>query len=340
MLFRGRAVAGPGCAAGGVASPRRGGAAGCLGASSPPRGFGLTLAPGGAAGCLGQAPSGPFCRRASSFRRRASACIAGVISSRLEEPPGCSAEAVRSGPRHLGRSRSSVVVAVALRLLRRGRSSVVASAEAPPWAVRAPEGVWATRCGVRRFSIRPEGWLERLRCRSAAGADTVCRFSVRPEGWLERLRCRSAAGADTVPLFGRARGPVRVPALPKRGGADTSQSTEVSWGPGPPRRFRGALAVARECDAAEGRAPKRLALGLPLRAEARCRELPVVGRGPGSGGGRVLSRVGGKPSVRSREPSSLWNAPGRRVPLRRGLGITIPERLCSRQRTTRRLCCR
>jgi hypothetical protein len=203
VLFRRRAVVGPGGrAAGGVASPKRGGGAGCLGVSAPPRGVGLTSAPGGAAGCLGQAPSGPFCRRASSFRRRASACIAGVISSRLERPPGCSAEAARSGSA-AGRAGPKL------------RRRCLGSASAAPGpklrrgvcggpSVGGPRPRGGLGYPVRRASLFHPA-------RGLAGAPAL----------PKRCRCR-----HDVPLFGRARGPVR--SLPCRSVAGPTR-------PSPPR---------------------------------------------------------------------------------------------------------
>jgi hypothetical protein len=178
-LFRGRAGRVLGVARL-AALPLRGGAAVPAASARPsPEGVGLALAPSDAAGCLGQAPSGPFGRWASSFRGRSSACIAGVIASRrvkerLVAPP----RRGRRVPLWVGR----------------GRSSVVASADAPPWTSAPPRGVGCPSAALRRFSVRPEGFLERLPCRSAAGADAVCRCSRLPEGRLESLLCRSAAG--------------------------------------------------------------------------------------------------------------------------------------------------
>jgi hypothetical protein len=66
-------------------------------------------------------------------------------------------------------------------------------------------------------------------------------WSVRPEGFLDSCFAEARQGRHGVSLFGRARGPVRVPALPKRCWADTSRPTKVGWVPVPPRRFRGCV---------------------------------------------------------------------------------------------------
>jgi hypothetical protein len=154
-LPRRRGGVGPGGARlAGVASPKRGGGAGCLCGSAPPRGVGLTSAPGGVSSRLGQAPFGPVGRRASSFRGRASACIAGVIPLAWRVL-GCSAEAVRPSSRLLRKRRGAGGASAGPRLLRWRRSAVGASAEAPPWAVRAPEGGWAAR--VRLVCRGPSG---------------------------------------------------------------------------------------------------------------------------------------------------------------------------------------
>lgn len=178
-LFRGRARWVLGVARLAVLPLRGGAAVPAASAGSSPEGVGLALAPGDAAGCSGQAPSGPFCRRASSFRGRSSACIAGVIASRrVKERLAAPPRRGRRVPLWVGR----------------GRSSVVSSAGAPPWTSAPPKGVGCPGAALRRFSVRPEGFLERLPCRSATGADAVCRCSRLPEGRLESLLCRSAAG--------------------------------------------------------------------------------------------------------------------------------------------------
>jgi len=201
-----------GCAAGGVVSPRRGGGAGCLRASAPPRGVGLTSAPGGVVGRLGQAPSGPVGCRASSFRGRASACIAGVIPLAWK-----SSGLLRRG--------GAVWLASAPPVPKR-LWCVCGSASAPP----VPKRLWCV-CGSPSVGCpRPRGGLGcpvRLVCRRPSGprafwtpalpklrrADTVCRCSVGPEGLAESPLCRSAAG-PTLPAHRGGLGPGPAEAVP------------------------------------------------------------------------------------------------------------------------------
>ena len=206
VLFRGRAVGGSwGYAAGCVASPRRGGGAGCLRGSAPPKGGGLTSAPGGAAGWVGQAPSGPVCRRASAFRRRSSAWLRGVISTRRGRTSWL--------PRRGGavRFRGSAGGAEAPSLLLRVRFCL-AGAEAPVGRLREP---------LRGLSAPPKGIG-----RPGAACAVV---PSGPKAFWSPCFAEAQLGRHGVPLFRQARRLSGVPALPKHSWADTSRLTEVGW---------------------------------------------------------------------------------------------------------------
>jgi hypothetical protein len=153
-------------------------------------------------------------------------------------------------PRWRGRGRSSVCAVAGPRRLSRCRSAGSASAGAPPWAVRSPEGGWAARAAV-------------------------CRFSVRPEGLSESLLCRGAAG------------PTR-PGPPRWAGSGSAEAVPGCVLGCPRTRRRG-----RRC--AEARR-----LRSPVVGRSPVGELPVAGRGPGSGGGRVLSGALRQAAQRSR----------------------------------------
>jgi hypothetical protein len=169
-----------------------------------------------------------------------------------------------------------------------------AGAEAPSPHLRVPSVGGPRPRGGLGYPVR--------RCVAFPSGPRAFRSSCFAEAWQRPTRCAvvhpgpraflstcfaEALQADTVPLFVRTRGSGRVPALPKQCWADTSRLTEVSWA-----RLRrdGSGVHPCGCGAAEDHSPKRLALDLPLRAEARGGELPVASRGSGLGGASPLVR--------------------------------------------------
>jgi hypothetical protein len=135
-------------------------------------------------------------------------CNRGVVSSRLERPPGYPAEA--------------------------GRSGSASSPRAPkrPWVLCGPASIspapkrrWGGRGGLSlEHSAHAEAWVEHSEAACVAiprarrpsgvpalpkqgGADTAHRFSIRPEGLLESLRCRSIAGPTRAPTHRNGPGP-------------------------------------------------------------------------------------------------------------------------------------
>jgi hypothetical protein len=220
----------------GAASPRRGGGAGCVGVSAP-RGGWAHVGPRWRCGLSGASPVWSVLPPGFGLPRKVERVHRGKsLSSRLEWPPGGSAEAGLSGP--------------------------VRSAGA-----EAPVGVRGS-CSVGRPP--PRGWAARAASlfRAARG---LCGASLR----------RSAAGPTSLP-------------------------TEVGRGPVAAEAGRGA---------AEGPAPKRLAL------------VSLTGRGPGREGASPLGAL--RQAAGRREGlSSSKSAPGRRASLRQERGFSCSLKRC------------
>jgi hypothetical protein len=247
-------------------SPLRGGAAApAASVGPPPRGGVGSRRPPVARRARGASPSGPCCRRASAFRGRSSALRRGVMSTRR----GRTSWLLRRGG--AVRFRVGAGGAEAPSLPRRVRVGL-AGAEAPVGRLRGP---------LRGLSAPPKGGG-----RPGAACAVV---PSSPRAFRSLCVAEAQQSRHGVPFFPLARGLVGVPALPKRGRADTSRPTEVGWvrfrrgGPGgcvlgcPRTRRRGRRCAEARC------------LRSPVVGRGPVGELPVAGRGPGSGGGRVLS---------------------------------------------------
>jgi hypothetical protein len=242
--------------------------------SAWPRGVRLTVAPGGRCGLFrGEPRPVRFACRASSFRGRMSALHRGCDASRRVK------ERLAAPPRRCGR---------VPRLLR-WRRGAGGALRVPLRGLPRPRGGLVARCGVASFFRSAQGPF---------GAPAL----------PKRGGCRCG-----VSLFAPARGLARVPALPKRGGADTPGPPRWTGFPVPPRRCRGAPAVARGCVPLKARAPRRLAFGLPLRAEARAGS-SLSSRGWVGRGGESSFALSGEPPFASEGAFLVRNAPGRRVP--------------------------
>jgi hypothetical protein len=315
-LFRGSAgwVLG-GCAAGGVASPKRGGVADCLGVSAP-RGEWAHVGPQWRLVGRGQAPSRPVCRRASSFRRRASACIAGVIPLAGEEPSWLR----RRGGAVRVRVRGAGAEAPSSRLrVRRGS----AGAEAPVSPLRGP---------LRGLSAPPRGV-------GVPGAACAV-FPPGPRaGWSACVaeaprvptRCavvRSCPRAGPSPCFAEARLGRHVPAHRGELGPGSAEA-----GPGCVRGCPWTLPLKVVRRSAW---PSVSPLGPKPLPGAPCPwPRPGGGRGGESSRAAAASRSSGRGSLL---PRGTRQGDGFRSEA--GLVSLSLKGLWSRQRTTRRLCCR
>jgi len=253
-------------------SPLRGGAAApAASVGPPPRGGVGSLWPPVALRARGASPSGPCCRRASAFRGRSSALRRGVMSTRR----GRTAWLLRRGG--AVRFRVGAGGAEAPSLPRRVRVGLP-GAEAPVGRLRGP---------LRGLSAPPKGG-------GRPGAACAV-FPSSPRAFQSPCFAEARQGRHDVPFFPLARGLLGVPALPKRGRADTSRPTEVGW-----VRFRrggsgGASLVARGRGAAEGVAPRRAAFGLPSWAEARSGSSLLRAEARGREGGESSRSRCGKP---------------------------------------------
>jgi hypothetical protein len=304
-----------GCAAGGVASPKRGGVADCLGVSAP-RGEWAHVGPQWRLVGRGQAPSRPVCRRASSFRRRASACIAGVIPLAGEEPSWLR----RRGGAVRVRVRGAGAEAPSSRLrVRRGS----ARAEAPVSPLRGP---------LRGLSAPPRGV-------GVPGAECAV-FPPGPRaGWSACVaeaprvptRCavvRSCPRAGPSPCFAEARLGRHVPAHRGELGPGSAEA-----GPGCVRGCPWTLPLKVVRRSAW---PSVSPLGPKPLPGAPCPwPRPGGGRGGESSRAAAASRSSGRGSLL---PRGTRQGDGFRSEA--GLVSLSLKGLWSRQRTTRRLCCR
>jgi hypothetical protein len=135
------------------------------------------------------------------LQARSSACIAGVISSRRERPPGCLAEAGRSGC--VGRPRCQSAGWASARPLR--------GLSAPPRGVGRP--------GAAVSLFRAARGLCGARLRRGAAGPTPC-----PPRWAgvpsppRRVRGAASPGRGPKPVGGRGRVLSRAVAASRAGG--------------------------------------------------------------------------------------------------------------------------
>jgi hypothetical protein len=171
--------------------------------------------------------------------------------------------------------------AVRFRGARRCRSAVglCGPASAPP----APKRWWGVGGGPSVGGPRPRGGLVRPVQRVP--------WSVQPEGFLDSCVAEALQGRHGVPFAPPGPRALQSPCFAEARQGRHVRSTEVGRIPSPPKRFRGASLVARGRDAAESSAPKRGALGLPWRAEARGREASLSRAEARGGEGGESSRV-------------------------------------------------
>jgi hypothetical protein len=201
------------------------------------------------------------------------------------------------------------------------RSGAVGSAYALP----APKRWWGV-CGSASALPAPKRWW------CVCGGPSAA--SPRPRRGL------GCPVRRRVPLFRRARRPSGVPALPKRGGADTlcrcsvgpegrreslpcrsaagparPRSTEAVRGPWARRSGSGGVRLRLPAGAAPLKAARRSAWSSsPVRGpKPGAGRLPVAGRSPGGEGASPLGCPAASRRAGERGLSSFRNAPGRRL---------------------------